>query len=536
MVQRDVVIDDTALQVIRDEPDSRSWIARFGRAIDGGLASVAIYPFLFATYSVMQLYANNVGEVPLQDALNALVIVLVLTAIAFWIVARIFGDARRAALPVGIAVVVVLGFRFVRDGLAPHVPIDGLILLGACLLAIVLVGIAARKATMISPITQAMNVTSLLLVAVALVPVLSFTSDTMRTPGGFALATLPAVATTPAAGVAHSRQPRDIYFLVMDRYGSERSLASGMGIDNSEFTAWLKDHGFQVVDDAHANFVRSSLSIASTLSMSMLDGIVDRIGPDSRDFAPVIDLIRNSRAAAFLQDQGYEYVHVGSWFGPTRDSDSADRSLAPESHFDLASAIVDNSAVRGLTDALGLGVSFAEMHARSAEYQLGVLHDLATQPGPKIVIAHVLLPHDPYVYLADGTFAPDRSTFESQLQYTNTQLKELLTPLLELPEDERPIIIMQGDEGPYPERYSLEGDAFDWATATDQEVATKFGILNAMYLPGPEGEAALPSTLSSVNTFREVLRRYFDADLPNLPDRSFGSPYARPYYLTEAAS
>ena len=29
---------------------------------------------------------------------------------------------------------------------------------------------------------------------------------------------------------------------------------------------------------------------------------------------------------------------------------------------------------------------------------------------------------------------------------------------------------------------------FDWRTASDEELATKFGVLNAMYLPGPEGD------------------------------------------------
>ena len=41
----------------------------------------------------------------------------------------------------------------------------------------------------------------------------------------------------------------------------------------------------------------------------------------------------------------------------------------------------------------------------------------------------------------------------------------------------------------YPARYDEEGSDFDWATATDEELLTKFGVLSAWYLPGPEGDA-----------------------------------------------
>ena len=57
------------------------------------------------------------------------------------------------------------------------------------------------------------------------------------------------------------RQPgRDIYHLILDRYGSERAFRTGYGIDNSEFIAWLREQGFQVLDDAHANYTLDDCS------------------------------------------------------------------------------------------------------------------------------------------------------------------------------------------------------------------------------------------------------------------------------------
>ena len=54
---------------------------------------------------------------------------------------------------------------------------------------------------------------------------------------------------------------------------------------------------------------------------------------------------------------------------------------------------------------------------------------------------------------------PRRSGSSVQLDYTNTRLREILADLLALPEDKRPIIIFQADEG--PESDDLPGDPQD---------------------------------------------------------------------------
>ncbi|MFV2062550.1 MAG: hypothetical protein ACC726_03435, partial [Chloroflexota bacterium] len=218
--------------------------------------------------------------------------------------------------------------------------------------------------------------------------------------------------------------------------------------------------------------------------------------------------------------------HAGSWFYPTAQSDIADRVLETDFQVSFVSTLIDRSAITGL-DALATMATTLSPHGtkgRQADVTAAQFEGLATiidEPGPKYVFAHVLVPHEPYLFLEDGTFDPEAATYESQLRYSNAQIKKLVEPLLALPEDERPIIILQSDEGPYPTRYEKDRDGFDWTTATPEELVTKFGVLNAMYLPGDEGLAPLPNGMSLVNTYPEVLRRYFDADMPYLPDRSY---------------
>ena len=136
-------------------------------------------------------------------------------------------------------------------------------------------------------------------------------------------------------------------------------------------------------------------------------------------------------------------------------------------------------------------------------------------------------------FLEDGTFDTEAATFETQLAYTNRRVSGLIESLLDRPVDKRPIIVIQDDEGPYPPGFDKGQKRWDWSTASDEAILAKFGILNAMYLPGPEGEPPLRDNLSAVNTYPELLRRYFGMDIPDQPDRILASNASRPYDLDD---
>ena len=88
------------------------------------------------------------------------------------------------------------------------------------------------------------------------------------------------------------------------------------------------------------------------------------------------------------------------------------------------------------------------------------------------------------------------------------------------PQERQPVLVIQADEGPHPERKELrEGASFDWWTATDEELATKLRILSAVRLPGRDAEEVLPEDLSAVNTWRIVLNEVLGTDLELLEDR-----------------
>ena len=380
--------------------------------------------------------------------------------------------------------------------------------------------------------TRALNIVTALLVVFALVTIVP--GEVARFGRG----------TTAQAAIGGSAGPgRDIWYLVFDRYGSASSLELQYEIDDRPFLDRLRDRGFQIVTDSHANYVKTSLSLAATLNLDYLDDLVAAQDPASDDHGPVFERLSDHAVGRFLRERGYQYVHVGSFYGPTKTSVIADRNLPPGGPSDFVASLYDTSALPAAAHRLGISLAAParERHYEVGRFQLDTLDDVADDPGPAFVFAHVMIPHPPYTFASDGSFVTDEQdvgrrqavAYGEQLTYLQTRIEALVDELLARPEAERPIIILQADEGPYPREYARNTIGYDWATASTDELEIKFGILNAMYLPG-DGSPSPSTTLSSVNTFRLIFDRYFDADLPLLPDRSYTSAGKfRPYDMTE---
>ena len=512
-------------------PASAGFPGRFRAAWRG--RPLPLHPLLLAAYPVLFLYGQNIGELEPSDLIAPLVVIVAGAVAALLVGALLLGDSRRAALVVAALAAALLLYGHLAGALAPLGIKAGFVQIGWGLLVAFALIVAIRiGGVRLANTTRALNLVTAILVVFALVTIV---------PAEIARA---GRSTGDTGSIGGSGGPgRDIWYLVFDRYGSARSLELQYEIDDRPFLDRLRARGFQVLDDSHANYVKTSLSLAATLNLDYLDDLVAAQDPASDDHGPVFERMSDHAVGRFLRERGYRYVHVGSYYGPTKTSKIADRNLPPGGPSDFVASLYDTSAIPAAAHRLGISVAAParQRHYEAGRFQLATLDDVADDPGPAFVYAHVMLPHPPYTFASDGSFVTDEQdvgrrqavAYGAQLTYLQTRIEALLDRLLARPEAERPIIILQADEGPYPREYARNTIGFDWSTASAEELEIKFGILNAMYLPGDGAPDPAP-TLSSVNTFRLVFARYFDADLPLLPDRSFTSAGKfRPYDLTE---
>jgi hypothetical protein len=492
------------------------------------------HPLLVAVYPVLFLYGENLGELTLGDLATPLAVILAAALVALVLGSYLVGDARRAALVVSALAAMFLLYGHLSGVLAPMGIRAGLQQIGWAVFIGAVAVIALRiGGARLASLTRALNIVSALLVILALLTIVP--GEVQRF--GRSTATAAAVDGDGASGPG-----RDIYFLVFDRYGSARSLDLIYDIDDRPFLDRLRERGFQVAPDSHANYVKTTLSLAATLNLNYVDDLVAAQGVASNDHGPINERLSNHAVGRFLRDRGYRYVHVGSNYGPTASSPLADQNLRFAGPSDFVGSLYDMSALPWIARRLGIpGTTDRERRYAFTKFQLDALDRLAEETGPAFVYAHLMLPHPPYIFARDGSLVPETvddaraesDGFAEQLQYLHTRIDALLDRLLARPEAERPIIILQADEGPYPPAYGRNTVTYDWATATNEELEIKYGILNAMYLPG-EAAPELPPTISAVNTFRLVFDAYFGLELPLLPDRSFTSASKfRPYDLTD---
>jgi hypothetical protein len=501
--------------------------------------ALALHPLLFAAYAVLFLYAENVQLVRPPEVVAPLFWSVAGAALLLAAAAVLTRDVRRGALIASALVIGFFGFGHLAGALGREA--GDWALFGAW--SIALGGFTALllyRSSWLPRISSGLTVAGLVLVF--------FTLSTV----------VPNLAHAPVRAVGDRFEPtgltaqrttdRDIYLIVPDRYGSPSSLEAEYGITDNDMYDWLEERGFDVVRDSYANYSRTSLSMTSVLNLDYLDALIPPQHPANRDYGPVHRALQEHLVGRFLREQGYRYVHIGSWFNPTRSVAIADENLESDSTTEFRAVLDQTTALPLLTGLLPEDAMPPEdeKHVDHARFQFRAIHRLIDEPGPKFVLLHVLLPHDPYTFDAEGNYVSPEARremsvaeqFRAQLEYTNFELKQIIERLLDRPEEERPIIIVQADEGPYPARYDADQMGFDWSQATPQELEAKFGIINAFYMPPePDQPAELPDVypgMTSVNGFRMVLERYFGLELPYLPDRVYvsGSPRT-PYDLSD---
>jgi hypothetical protein len=266
----------------------------------------------------------------------------------------------------------------------------------------------------------------------------------------FGAASPGAGAGRPAPGDAAAGGLRDVWFMVFDRYGSNESVRTFSGARNDQ-PAWLRSRGFQVADDAHANYVRTSLSLAATLNLDYLDPLAARMGSLSNDLTPLRGMLQHDMVGRAMQAKGYRYVHLGSWFAPTATNALADQSLVFDPKADVEPVVPMTGSIAGAKVLVSSDQVLVKdrVDRNAALWQFQELDRIRREPGPRCVFAHILLPHDPYVFDASGAYpsGPERKQptgpqYARQLAFANDRVRELVTALQDVPAAQQPIIII----------------------------------------------------------------------------------------------
>ncbi len=203
----------------------------------------------------------------------------------------------------------------------------------------------------------------------------------------------------------------DIYYLIFDRYSGAPALKEFLNFDNSDFTDYLEGRGFYVASDSRPNYTISQQSISSSLSFMYHEG---------KNSTPVFyEMLQDYRVWRFLKSQGYSFYHFGSWWATIRENRFADYNFPYEaamSRSPLVSRYLAGTEQSSFTLLLLKTTVFAAIPADDPEAKIDKytgmreallekfdkLGNIPHKKKPKFVFAHMLIPHEPYLFNERG--------------------------------------------------------------------------------------------------------------------------------------
>ncbi len=280
----------------------------------------------------------------------------------------------------------------------------------------------------------------------------------------------------------------NIYFIVPDRMPSILAMNES-GIDTTDFQNQLEVLGFyvkpdQISLDQYAGTGTEKVSTTRTMrffaSVLNNDLAIDMKMP----YKECKNLIQNPVIINTLHAQGYTFINIETWFAETAgiNADVKLKYTNPNLYDriftgEFNTAFWERTIIAGLNfkSLLPQGVIIKNEQARHL-WQASTLENLSMQDGQNFVMAHIILPHEPFVWTADGqpqyAKLSNPELYLEQIKFARGYIVTLATNIRK--NDPTAIIIIQSDEGMayrnLEEKQSLSPTQWN-------------GVLTAWYIP-----------------------------------------------------
>jgi len=503
---------------------------------------IPYHPLLAAIAPVLLLLSANAQYVSPGTALRPIAILMAVTACAWLLTGLLFRSLPKSATVTTVAVAAVTLTGPVISMLPRRALIERPVeilpqQLGGTLLIVlwVILLYLSLRTSKAERTTAPLNAILACLVAV---PLLNIGYHSLTTPRPVA-----AKART-VENIAPVHHP-DIFYILPDAYARADILQDLYGFDNGAFLTGLTNMGFRVCEESRSNYCQTGLSAASTFNMDYLDEPDEATGVGASGYRDeVLQLLRDSGLLAKLRGAGYEIISYNSGYRGTA-LPAADRFVTltgSGSEFERVFWSLVALPFRGLPFLQY--IPSLDPYIDHATRITGTLDSLPNQregDSPVFVFAHVICPHPPFVFGANGERVRPEYSFRygdadmiipehisredyvkgyvAQVRFLNQRLLQTVRSIQDASSDPC-IIVVQSDHGA---RSQLV-----WENPSADSMKEAFAILNAYYVPD-EVEAKLYEGITPVNTFRLILNYCLGIDLPLLEDRSYFSKWSTPY-------
>ncbi len=294
------------------------------------LLSIPFHPVLWALFPIISLLSTNFRSVPPRLAIRS-ILVLPLATLAIFGILGLWLNRRKAAALLSLWVLtffsahrVAIFFALSGGAGAEAERVSANWVLIVIPLTVMLISyLVLRTSSDLRELTIAFNIAALVSLALPLSTILRLEFIDRRTP-----AVLPIDASQAPLPSLSAQQP-DIYYIILDGYGSEDVLRQRYDVDIAPFLAELEDSGFYIAANSTSNYAQTTLSMASSLNMTYLQYLKDLVNPDSGDQHLLPPLIQHSLVRQQTEGLGYRWVAFETDYRRTEITDAFKLSDTP---------------------------------------------------------------------------------------------------------------------------------------------------------------------------------------------------------------
>ena len=344
--------------------------------------------------------------------------------------------------------------------------------------------------------------------------------------------------------VATNAELPDLQIVILDAYGRDDVIKSYYDYDNQPFLSALRSKGFSVATRSHANYTQTVLSVASMLNFRPVDQL--KKATDVALAGVVTNTVDSAILWKILPKHGHKIIRIPSGTNltamPTED-------LTFASNANIVMSYQVETALRLLIERTPLSLIplIDESNVRVHRQQLrdvfrfwAMSTELAE---PKATFVHVLAPHPPFVFDADGnpvqpngrTFtlldgkklvevigkAKYQSAYVAQLKAINTKVLSTISTIDAKPHRDT-ITVIIGDHGP---RMNL-----DWGSAKGTDMDEVKGTLMAVRIPARyKNSIGDIDKCSPLTLLHRIATKVYGAQIPPVDDFSYYSSLNEPF-------
>ncbi|MGZ8553703.1 MAG: hypothetical protein ACXWV8_09880 [Chitinophagaceae bacterium] len=489
-----------------------------------------LFPFHFLLIPVLFIWHvcnEYFGLIPVSYWSRYLLYYTALSLIFFLWGKIFFKKTDKAGVWASVLLIIFFFWGSTHDFLNAHVPTffsSYRFLL--CLLLILLVLLGARLRKKNSTVQNANSFLNLLFIVLLLLEGINSLYKTINKEGKKNNQTYYNTPLHPPLLSEPDSLKPDIFYIIFDEYASSTSLKQYLDYDNSKLDSVLVKNGFYIAAGSKSNYNSTPFSLASTFSLDYFNAPLEEKKIFPKELLQAQSTIRQTIFPGLLKKQGYVIKNYGlcdingkaspeePFFNPEIRDVLYKETFWGRTKYDILWHI--QTRVPSLFPPHEEIKKAEKVLRRNRNNYKNLLTELSIQTGqPRFVFGHIMMPHGRYHLNKNGekrhlSTSDDHpgtrdSLYLDQLIYTNTWLDSLAAATNK--KNSRPrVVVIQGDHG------RRDIGLYD---ALNRE--KQFMNLNAFYFSDKNYEL-LYDSISSVNTFRVVLNKYFRAGLPLLKD------------------